>query len=106
MLFRLLCDCGAKMNVEVDMGRKPAHVSGMALALRAGAKQGFAYRNGRMGKSVVTVECARCRRGQALWLEADFLPSEATPGTFASDSAIPLDSAGAGGEDGGEGDLT
>lgn len=88
MIFRLVCRCGARGRAEVQEDRLPPHISPVVAALRRAAKLGWKYRNGRMGKSVISVVCPRCR-GRGLYLEADIVPAEASPSTHEEDLAVP-----------------
>jgi hypothetical protein len=73
MLFRLLCDCGASARAEVDERVCPLWLDPMAAVLRAITRQyGWRYSGGRLGKSVITCVCPKCR-GTGLFLEADFV---------------------------------
>lgn len=90
MKFRLICSsCGMTARVEVDQEHLPLWISPVAAALGGGMRlAGMKYRNGKIGKSVVSVRCANCVikiEGPALYLEADFTHSEVVPGTCADD---------------------
>lgn len=82
MIFRLVCECGASARAEVSDSAPPG-ISPMALALRKATKSGWVYRGGRMGKSVITVVCPKCR--DPLYLEADVEPVSAVPSTYEED---------------------
>lgn len=80
MLVRVLCgSCDKTARVEVPPDALP-HIDRRALALGALADKGWAYRNGQMGKSVVTALCPKCRP-KPLRLDADFVPAEVPPGS-------------------------
>lgn len=89
-MYRLLCDCGDHMKVEIDEDRCPKQFSPKVAALRAGASRGWKYRGGRIGKTVMTVVCPKCR-GNAMFFEGDVDPRDAVPATYQEDLAIPLD---------------
>lgn len=105
LTFRLLCACGDHMTVKVDPDRCPGNITPKVAAMRAGASQGWKYRGGRMGKTVMTVVCLKCR-GRAMFLEADIDPRDAVPATFEDDVAIPLDATTADAQPGGQGGTT
>lgn len=102
MLVRVQCACGTVARNEVDRRGMPEWLDPRALVLKLLARQGWAYRNGRISKGVIDAVCPRCRaRGTALFLEADFLPTDAVAATYAEDLAIiPLDDAGGDAHDG------
>jgi hypothetical protein len=85
-LFRLQCECGdeAKVNVSYSL---PAGLDPRAVALQQAAKRGWVYRNGRMGKSVITVVCPKCKP-EPLRLDGDIDPVDAKPATYEEDLAI------------------
>ena len=83
-VFRLVCACGASARCVVS-DQAPAGIDPKALALRKAARQGWMYRGGRMGKSVITVVCPKCR--DPLLLEADVAPADVTPSTHEEDVA-------------------
>ena len=68
MNFRIICPCGASARVEVR--QCPDWLSPIALAMNAAVKKGFRYDNAPLGKSTITMTCAKCR-GPVLRLEAD-----------------------------------
>lgn len=86
MIIRLVCLCGASARATVDRDKLPPGVDGKAAALQAAAQQGWKYRGGRIGKSVITVECPKCRP-ERLHLEADFPAADVIPGTYEKDLA-------------------
>ena len=80
--------CGDSARAEVS-DKLPPEVNAMALALRVASKRGWAYRGGRIGKSVIDVMCPKCR--EPLYLEADTQPADATPSTHEEDVAIVVE---------------
>lgn len=85
-LYRLQCACGAEMQARVSYAL-PGGNDPRAVALQQAAKRGWVYRNGRMGKSVITVECPKCRP-EPLRLDGDVAPADAQPATHEEDLAI------------------
>lgn len=84
MTFRFICtSCNRTARAEISFC--PPWLSPIALALNSIArKNGWVYRNGRIGKSVVSVICFSCRPPR-LDLEADYSPVDVVPGTYEDD---------------------
>lgn len=85
--FRLQCDCGAEAKADVSYAL-PAGIDPRAFALQAAAKKGWVYRNGVIGKSVISVVCPKCRP-EPLVLDGDVDPRGAVPATHEEDMATP-----------------
>lgn len=87
VLARCACGDSARANVPDD---SPKHVDPRAIAMQALTRHGWQYRGGRIGKSTVTMTCARCRakEGGPLHLDADIDPCDAVPATYEEDLAV------------------
>lgn len=84
MIFRLICKCGSSARAEIPSPETiPSHLTPLAVALRRAARQGWIYRGGRIGKSVVDVVCPACR--DPMYLDGDVDPRDVVPGTYESD---------------------
>lgn len=92
MIFRILCAfCPTSARAEVRED-STGWLASIALALAAMSQSGWVYRNGRIGKSVCTMLCPKCRPA-ALRLDADFPPAEVQPGTWKEDEELCFPSA-------------